>query len=98
MKMLFEAMKPKESEIKREIRAYLRLRGIWHYNSWQGQFSEPGIADLIGIYKGRYLAIEVKVPGRKATDKQQAFLDRVREEGGIGFVAWSVEDVMGVLK
>ena len=96
--MLFEQMKPRESEIKREIRHYLKLKGIWHYNSWQGQFSEPGIADLIGIYKGRYLAIEVKVPGRKPSDRQQAFLDRVNHEGGLAFVATGVEDVMEKLK
>ena len=41
----------------------------------------------------RFLAIEVKRPPRQATAPQQEFLDRVNAAGGIGFVAWSAEDV-----
>ena len=41
----------------------------------------------------RFLAIEVKRPPRQATAQQQEFLDRVNAAGGIGFVAWSAEDV-----
>ena len=45
----------------------------------------------------RFLAIEVKRPGGKPTAPQQAFLDKVNEAGGIGFVATSVQDVMDQL-
>ena len=53
-----------------------------------------GIADILGVYKGRFLAIEVKRPGLKPTADQQAFIDNVNEAGGIGFVAWFPEDVI----
>lgn len=52
-----------------------------------------GVADILGIWNGRFLAIEVKQPGRYATPEQKAFLKRVNECGGIGFVARSIDDV-----
>ena len=47
---------------------------------------------------GMFLAIEVKLPGRKATPDQLAFLEEVRLAGGIAFVAESIEDVILTLK
>jgi len=55
--------------------------------------SSTGVADILGIYKGKPLAIEVKRKQTKTTDKQDAFLDRFKEEGGIAFVARSLEDL-----
>ena len=67
----------------------------------------PGISDILGIlrlavqldgptqrwYNGRFLAIEVKRPGQKPTPDQQAFLAAVKANGGVAFIATSVEDV-----
>jgi len=55
-----------------------------------------GISDLIGIYKGRFVAIEIKTPENKkgATKLQKWFLKRVNSCGGLGFVARSLEEVI----
>lgn len=45
-----------------------------------------GIADIIGVYKGFFVAIEVKRAGKKPSVEQKAYLQRVRDCGGIGFV------------
>jgi hypothetical protein len=55
--------------------------------------SSIGVADILGIFRGQPLAIEVKIKGRKASPAQEAFLNRWNKEGGIGFVAYSIEDV-----
>lgn len=57
----------------------------------------PGGSDLIGIYKGRFLALEVKMPGKKPTPEQENFLRVVRENGGIAGVVRSVDDVKKLL-
>lgn len=44
-----------------------------------------GSSDIIGIYKGRFLAIEVKAPGKKPTKEQLNFIRVVNEKGGISF-------------
>ena len=70
----------KESDIKRQIRNMLRLLKIPHRVVVQGQFSDPGISDLIGTIPptGRSLYIEVKKPGHRTNTKtyraQDAFL------------------------
>jgi hypothetical protein len=85
--------KQTETEITKECREYLRQNNIWHYKQWQGLGSLHGISDIIGIYKGKYLAIEVKRPGLDPTDKQQIFLERVYNEGGFAVCIHSWEEL-----
>lgn len=98
-----------ETDLKKQIRDLLRVKGIFHYNAWQGPMSEPGISDLIGIHKkacphcrkpvdGIMTAIEVKGPKARQTPEQMAFIFNVQAKGGIGFFAWCVEDVIRELK
>ncbi len=98
MKLAKDVIKPRESDIKKEIRAYLKLRGIWHYNQWQGQFSHPGVSDICGIYKGKPLYIEVKIPNFRTNTKtfqnEMMFQRQAREEGAMAFFATSVNDVI----
>lgn len=60
---------------------------------WRSGFA--GIADVIGVYRGIFVAIEVKRPGKKPTELQSAFLDKVRQKGGIAFVC---DDDAGVVQ
>jgi hypothetical protein len=86
-----------EKEIVNEIRDLLRLLGIFHWKQMTGPTNLPGVSDILGCYKGRFLAIEVKRDGKEPTELQQAFIDTVKEAGGIAFVAQSVDDVIGAL-
>lgn len=57
-----------------------------------------GSSDLIGITRdGRFLAVEVKVPGEEPTPEQQRFIDMVNARGGIGIAAHSVEEFIECL-
>lgn len=56
-----------------------------------------GSADLIGIYKGRFIALEVKQAGKKPTPEQVNFLRVVSEHGGIAGVVYSPEDIKKLL-
>lgn len=53
----------------------------------------PGGADLIGIYKGRFLAIECKSSTGRATEAQLNFIRVVNDLGGIAGVCRCKEDV-----
>lgn len=87
-----------EADVTHQIRQVLKLCNVWHWKNWSGPMTYPkGIADILGIYNGRMLAIEVKKPGGKVSPHQRSFLKRVNEEGGIGFVAYSVDDVVSQL-
>lgn len=52
-----------------------------------------GVADILGIFRGKPLAIEVKTKKGRLSPEQKVFLERVNQEGGLGFVARSVEEV-----
>ena len=84
-----------EKQITRAIRQVLNVLHVFHWKQWQGPMSQPkGVSDIIGIFNGKFLAIEVKRPGSKLTEAQAQFLDRVRDEGGIAFKAECVDDVI----
>lgn len=91
-------MKQNEHDITKAIRSMLNCLGVFHWKAWQGPMSQPrGVADILGCWEGRMLAIEVKRPGGKVTDDQEKFLKKVAENGGIAFVARSVDDVISGL-
>ncbi len=98
-KIIQMKIKPQtEKEITQSIRAFLRLSGIFHWKAWQGLGSQKGVSDIIGIHNGKLFALEIKTKKGRLNEHQKSFLDLVNRNGGIGFVARSVEDVLEGLK
>lgn len=64
----------------------------------RNRFQIRGVSDILGIYKGRPLAIEVKSAKGKVSPEQKDFLNKFAEMGGLCFVARSVEDVINEFK
>lgn len=58
-----------------------------------------GSSDLIGLCPdGIFLAVEVKLPGRKPTREQARFIEAIRFLGGRAGVAYSVEDMARIVR
>lgn len=91
--------------------AFLKDGFFWRENS--GQFSLEsggkkrffragisGISDIMGVWKGKPVAIEVKRPETKknVSADQKAFLQRFRDCGGIGIVCWDDKEVINLLE
>lgn len=55
-----------------------------------------GTADILGLIapRGRFLAIEVKSETGRLSDDQKSFIRAVNANGGLAFVAWSIDDVI----
>lgn len=75
------------------------------YDASQGKYRAlnqfgaiKGVADILGIYNGRPLAIEVKTTRGVVSEFQKDFLIRFQAAGGISFVARSVDDVVKKLE
>lgn len=64
------------------------------------RFGLPGSADIFGVIQpaGRFVAIEVKSSGGKASAEQERFLKMVNGMGGLAFVAHSVEEVAAKIR
>jgi len=63
-----------ESKIKSEICRTLRRGGALPVVIWQGPMSRKGISDVLVCLDGRFVAVEVKRPGGKASPEQQRFI------------------------
>lgn len=61
------------------------------------RFGRNGSADITGICMGRRLDIEVKRPGCKQSASQKEFESLIKSNGGIYFVAESLDEALSKL-
>jgi len=83
-----------EAEITRAIRFLLKSQGIWHYKVHQGLGSTPGIPDIVGIWQGKFLGIEVKTAKGQLQEHQANKINEINKNGGLAFVARGIDDVI----
>lgn len=86
-----------EKEITHSIRSLLRQFGVFHWKNFGGPMGAKGVPDILGIFKGRLLGIEVKTATGKLSPEQERFIQNINDAGGIGFMARSVDDVIETL-
>lgn len=104
-------LKVSEKAIQNTILEYLKLKkifawqndsvGIYDLQKKKFRFNPTkmkGVADIIGIYRSKFLAIECKSQNGRLNENQKHFLDRVVKEGGISIVARDIKDVEEVLQ
>jgi len=95
-----------ETEIVNWILDYLKtVHGVYWRNNTQGTFDPTtqsyrpfnglkGVSDILGIYEGRFIAIEVKTPqNKKRPSHQVEFIDMININGGLAFFATDVNTV-----
>lgn len=92
--------KQPESRLARRITRLLRSRGAAVFNIHGGDnpFQEVGIPDLLVCFEGRFIGLELKVPGAKVKPRQALLLKRIQDAGGIAARVESVEDVERLLQ
>lgn len=91
--------KPKilEKDVTRSVRYYLKTIGIFHWKVWQGLGSTKGVSDIIALYRGTAIFIEIKTPIGKLSPDQMQFLQNVNHNGGLGVVVRSINDIMDII-
>lgn len=96
-----------EQALQKGILQYLKLKGIFAWknhstgiydtkrNVWRTNTSIKGVSDILGIMpEGRLLAIEVKTKPNRPSGHQVEFIRNITEMGGLGFIAYSLDDVV----
>jgi hypothetical protein len=83
-----------EALLTKSIRQLLNSVGVFHYKAWGGPMSAPGVPDIIGCFKGRFIGIEVKSQKGVVSEYQKHFLQRIIDAGGIAIIARSLDDVI----
>jgi len=76
-------------------------------NQYMLMLGPGGIPDIIGVIgpkfrnkslAGKFIGVEVKQPGKKATDLQERFINDLKEHGAIVNVIHSIEELQIWLK
>ena len=93
----------KSNELTQKILAYIHSKGgyAWRASSTgifdprRGVFrSAPkkGVSDILACYRGRLIAVEVKIGRDTLSPEQEGFLLSVNHAGGYAFVAHTFEE------
>ena len=89
-----------ESVLQRKIQKYLKdnLPNAVVWKNHGNQYSVIGLPDIMCVYAGKIVCIEVKVPGNTPTKLQEITLKKLKEAGAITGIAYSIEDVQKMLE
>ena len=85
-----------EKQIQNKILKFLRNHGgYWRKISDKYNIGMP---DVVGCYRGVFVAIEIKAMGKVTTPKQQYELQQIKEQGGNILIAYDVASVEKLIK
>jgi hypothetical protein len=88
-----------ERRLVQKIASYLETQGArpFKIQGEEGSYQEAGIPDLLVCYRGRFVGLEVKLPGNTPSPLQEKVLREIKRAGGIAEVVTSVEQVRSLL-
>jgi hypothetical protein len=77
-----------EGKVKQKIKAFLVSVGAWYCMPATGGFGKSGVPDFLVCWKGKFIGIEAKAPGKagNTTTLQNQQLAEIRTAGGIALV------------
>lgn len=81
-----------EAGIKRQIREWLKAIGAYYFAPVQMGMGTQGV-DIYACVKGRFVAIEVKVPGKRPTPRQMITLSDAERAGAVAMWVTSLLEV-----
>jgi len=86
-----------EKVVQNKIIAYLKRKRVYHFR-FQAQYNLNGLPDIICLYKGFFLGLELKREnGGAPTQLQLKKIKAINDNGGIGVIVRSVEEVEEIL-
>lgn len=102
-----------ESALVNSCLAFLPVAGVMAWRNNTGARSETykgkpryirhglclGSSDIIGIMPdGRFLAVECKVGKAQPTALQQAFIESVKQQGGLALCVWTLPELVRAIR
>ncbi|MCX6145715.1 MAG: VRR-NUC domain-containing protein [Candidatus Kapabacteria bacterium] len=85
----------KESDIQASILKYVKAIGGFTFKVMTANTS--GIPDVICCINGKFVALEIKLPGKNATELQKYKISEIQKAGGIASVVTSLDGAKEIL-
>jgi hypothetical protein len=84
-----------EGKVKDACKKYLKGIGAWFFMPVSNGMGQVGIPDIICCYKGMFVAIETKAPGKRAntTPNQDRVIEAIRNAKGFAWVVDNPDDL-----
>jgi len=75
----------KEELVQKRVVAWLKKQKIWYMKVHGGPYQMAGVPDLMIIYHGQAIFVELKATGKKPTRLQAAVMSELARAGAIVF-------------
>jgi len=84
-----------EGKVKDAIKKFLKERGAWYFMPVSNGMGQVGIPDIIICYKGVFVAIEAKAPGKRSqtTANQDRVIEAIQKADGFAWVVDNPDDL-----
>lgn len=87
-------MSRSEKQVQTDIVKYLRSVPELYFNKHSDRFVK-GVPDILGCYRGRFFAIEVKrEKGGSVSPLQKIHLGNINKAGGYNLITTNLQDVI----
>lgn len=87
----------KESDIKKQVKDYLNIKGWFNFPILQGLGAYKGIPDRIAIKNGRVFFLEIKTSRGILSEHQKNFEADIGTSGGEYCIVRSLEDIQNII-
>jgi Holliday junction resolvase len=75
-----------ERKVKKKVVSILDEFGAYYFYSVTGGYGRSGVPDIVGCYKGKFIAIECKAGKGKTTALQDKNINAIRAQNGRALV------------
>lgn len=86
-----------ETYLQRSIKKIVRQRGGYIVKQHGSMIAEPGIPDLLGCYKGIFIAIECKELNNIPSSAQGIHCRQIKSANGFTMIAYNSQDIIEFL-
>jgi hypothetical protein len=88
-----------EGRVKDAIKKVLKEYNVWYFMPSANGFGKVGVPDFICCWKGRFLAIEAKAPGKinNTTPNQKMRIQEINDAMGIALAVDNAQTVKDIL-
>jgi Holliday junction resolvase len=74
-----------EGKVKDKVKRLLKKYGAYYFMPVQSGYGAPTL-DILACYRGIFVAIETKAPGKKPTARQELTIKQIKEARGQVYV------------
>ena len=93
------ASKPETKIVKKCMTLLKDKYPGFYFKTHGGPYQKAGLPDIVGVYQGKFIGIEIKCPGKEdtLTDLQKKTLEKISKAGGVAFMATSPQQIAEIM-